>query len=177
MTPTLRHDPGLAAHLIAWKDPDDPDGPTLGEVFFPDGRLAYPTRSEVEDFLGFPEPYTISYEARVFQGLPRRMVTAVRMLCREVRDRRMVDGDPGLGMLWGAHQDYLDAHGVLTPDRLVAALVAVYELSEGDWRDQYLDEAAVTLVAEMHSIGMPPTRKMFSEMIEPACVMLGLVEV
>lgn len=178
MTVTLRHDPELHALLTDWRDPADPDGPSLGEVLFPDGRLTYPGRADVEAALGHPEPYTLGLEARTFRGLPPRLSAAVRVLCGEVMHRGWGHGhDPLLDLLWGAHQCHLDASGAVSPDRLVVSLVAVRMLADGTWLSRPdLDDAAVALVAEMHGLGMPPTRDLLCRLIEPACVMLGFVE-
>lgn len=176
MTVSLRHDMDLHLRLADWRDPHDPDSPTLGEVLFPDGRLSYPGRADVEAALGFPEPYTLGLEARTFRGLPSRMLAAVRVLCGEVMSRGWVS-DPILDHLWTAHQEHLDASGDVSPDRLVCSLVGVRLLADGTWRPHdHLDDAAWALVAEMHGLGMPPTRELLSRIVEPACVMLGFVE-
>lgn len=165
--------PTLLEHLQTWVH----DGATVASALFNDGRLSYPGRWDVEDHLGAPDPYTLAHEARVIVGLSTRCEAAIRLLSREATARHSEE-DATLELLWLTHWSAGPLEGP-SLDRLVAALVAVQELTEGIWWDQEAAVAAEVLVEEMTRLGFPPTRESLEELFdgaEPACVGLGLVQ-
>lgn len=165
--------PVLLTHLSTFEH----DGTTVAGALFSDGRLQYPGRWDVEDHLGDLEPYTLSHEARVVTGLGVKAEAAIRLLSREAT-RRHVHVDPTLDLLWTVHGSLPSPQGT-SLDRLVAALVSIQELTEGLWWDDAAQEAAIVLVAGLHSLGFPPNRAGLEELFDgadPACVGLGLVE-
>lgn len=179
MTITVRHSPQLQLHLETF----EVDGATVASVLFNGGRLSYPGRKEMEVMLGYTEPYTLSHEARVIEGLPRKVVVAIRMLAGRVPLVRKVDET--LDLLWTAHEDWI-VNGI-SPDRLVAALVMTQLLAyendlyplEGMLREE-LTVHAYELVKGMHMVGFPPSHESLEELFDgapPACVGLGLVDI
>lgn len=166
-------DPTLFDHLQTWSH----DGATVASALFQDGRIYYPGRWDVENHIGDVDPYTLGHEARVVVGLGPKAEAAIRLLSREVT-RRHAEEDGTLELLWLSHESAGPLLGA-SLDRLVAALVAVHELTVGIWWDQEAAVAAEVLVAEMTNAGFPPTRESMEELMdgaEPACVGLGLVE-
>lgn len=166
-------DSTLLAHLQTWQH----DGATVASSLFADGRLSYPGRDYVEEQLGAPDPYTLAHEARVIRGLGARAEAAVRILSWEA-NRRHASDDPTLELLWLAHESAGPLEGI-SPDRLVAALVSVQELTSGHWWDMEAGCAAQVLVEDLTALGFPPTQEGLEELFdgaEPACVGLGLVQ-
>lgn len=165
--------PVLFEHLRTWEH----DSTTVEAALFHDGRLLYPGRWDVEDHLGAQDPYTLAHEARVLVGLGARPSAAVRLLAREATERHAHE-DPTLELLWLSHGSAGGLRGT-SLDRLVAALVAINELTLGLWWDEAAVMAAQVLVADLHGLGFPPTREGLEELFdgaEPACVGLDLVE-
>lgn len=163
----------LLAHLQTW----DHDGTTVASSLFPDGRLTYPGRDYVEEQMDAEEPYTLAHEARVIVGLGLRAEAAIRLLSWEATRRHAAD-DSTLELLWLSHESAGPLEGP-SPDRLVAALVSVQELTRGHWWDLEAAAAAQVLVEELNRLGFPPTAEGLEELFdgaEPACVGLGLVE-
>lgn len=169
----LRHSRTLAEFLGQFTDSD---GGSFAELIFADGRLAYPARTDIEKVLGFDDPHTLDHESRVFHGASPRFSSAVKLLAAEATDR-LQGWDPTLDLLWSAHHTALREVGEVSVDRLVAALVAVQMFASGAWNPTEWDMPALALVEEMHMAGMPPTKHVLSELGEPACVLLGLVDV
>jgi hypothetical protein len=163
----------LLDHLQTW----DHDGATVSSALFGDGRLVYPGRDHVEHQMGAPDPYTLAHEARVIVGLGARAEAAIRLLAWEA-NRRHSNDDPTLELLWLSHESARSLEGP-SPDRLVAALVSVQELSSGAWWDPEAGVAAQVLVEELTRLGFPPSHEGLEELFdgaEPACVGLGLVQ-
>ena len=173
---TVRTNLELLEHLRTFEQ----DGATVAGALFEGGRLSYPGRRELEYMLGYTEPYTLELEARVIEGLPRRMAAAIRILADVAGD--LASSEPTLDLLWAAHSTWRSG---VSLDRLVAALVVVEMLvssnSVGTWygRDADLQQAAQVLVGGMHSIGFPPSQASLEELFDgapPAAVGLGLVD-
>lgn len=169
----VRVNDSLLKHLMDFEF----DGAKVDSLLFEGGRLSYPGRKEIEYQLGYIEPYTIDLEARVIDGLPKKMVAAIRLLSREAMSRRWLkDIDPTLELLWAAHGSW---HDGVSLDRLVSALVMVdYAMNEKTF-DSDIEMACEVLVRGMHGIGFPPTLAGLEEIFDgapPACVGLGLVD-
>lgn len=169
---TVRTNLELLDHLQKFEQ----DGASLAEVLFDGGRLAYPGRKEIEYQLGYTEPYTLELEARVIEGLSKKMAAAIRILADSARELAL--SEPTLELLWAAHSTW---RGGVSLDRLVAALVMV-EYATDD-RAVLLDDdvkrAAEVLIRGLHSTGFPPTAEGLEELFDgapPACVGLGLVD-
>jgi hypothetical protein len=170
---TVRTNNELLNHLQAF----DHDGATVDSLLFEGGRLSYPGRKEIEYQLGYVEPYTLDLEARVIEGMSKKMAASIRLLSREAMSRRWFkDLDPTLELLWMAHGAW---HDGVSLDRLVAALVMVdYAMNERTF-DSDIEKACEVLVQGMYSLGFPPTEAGLEELFDgapPACVGLGLVE-
>ncbi len=162
----------LLEHLVSHEH----DGTTVALSLFSDGRLMYPGRRDVEEQMGAEDPYTLEHEARIVVGLGRRTEAAIRMLAREASARH-TGHDPTLDLLWSAHVSAPSSEGI-SLDRVVAALVAVQELSEGNWNDPDVIEAAVVMIDGLRSAGFPPSRSGLEELFDgadPAVCGLGMV--
>lgn len=187
MSISVHTSPSLLKHLSTYQV----DGATVEGAFFADGRLQYPGRAGLELEYNYVEPYTLKQEARVIEGLGIKANACIRMLSSWAT-ASLAGTDPTVDFIWEAHDEYqlLAAHD--NPDegpsldRLLAALVAVHELKdetvkvEDDDFDQILLTAAVTLVQELHRVGLPPTHAGLEEIFdgaEPAVAALGCVEV
>lgn len=156
------------------------DGATVDSLLFEGGRLAYPGRKEIEHKLGYIEPYTLELEARVIEGLPKKMSAAIRLLSREAVSTPgpLAEDhlDPTLELLWMAHGAWNDE---VSLDRLVAALVMVEYATRVGPLDPNVEMAAEVLVRGLHALGFPPTHEGLEELFDgapPACIGLGLVE-
>jgi hypothetical protein len=152
------------------------DGATVDSLLFEGGRLAYPGRREIEYQLGYVEPYTLELEARVIEGLPKKVSSAIRVLADAARALAM--SEPTLDLLWAAHSSWREG---VSLDRLVAALVMVeYATDDRSWIvDEDVQRAAEILIRGLHSTGFPPTDEGLEELFDgapPACVGLGLVD-
>lgn len=170
---TVRPNLKLMEHLKTY----EVDGGTVDSLLFEGGRLSYPGRKDIEHQLGYIEPYTLELEARVIEGLPQKMVAAIRLLSREAISRRWFkEIDPTLELLWMAHGAF---HEGVSLDRLVAALVMVdYAVNERTF-DEDIEIAAHVLVHGLHTLGFPPSEEGLEELFDgapPACIGLGLVE-
>lgn len=171
---SVKHSPGLERHLSTF----EVDGITVASMLFPDGRIFYPGRRQVEQLLQGPDPYTLAHEARVVEGLYGSVVRSIWVLSAAATE--MPDLDPTLEVLWASHASSRPATGgAPSLDRLVAALVAVQAAREGSQRNPAVEEAAVVLVRALDSLGFPPRPPSLEELWDgaaPACVGLGLVE-
>lgn len=169
---TVRTNVELMQHLSTFVH----DGATVDSLLFEGGRLSYPGRKEIEYQLGYVEPYTLELEARVIEGLPKKLAAAIRILSAAASQLAL--DDPTLELLWKAHGSW---SGGISLDRFVAALVVV-EYATDD-RNCTVNEdvvmAAEALIIGLHSLGFPPTELGLEELFDgapPACVGLGLVE-
>lgn len=176
MAVVVRTNLELLEHLRSFQQ----DGATVESLLFEGGRLSYPGRREIEYQLGYVEPYTLELEARVIEGLPPRMIAAIRVLAQFARtipnDDWSTEIDPTLELLWLSHEAW-DRNGI-SLDRLVAALVGV-NFAMNNKQDDVIEDAAAILVRGMHSLGFPPTHEGLEELFDgapPAAVGLGLVD-
>jgi hypothetical protein len=169
---TVRTNTELLNHLTEFVH----DGATVSSLLFEGGRLSYPGRKEIEYQLGYVEPYTLELEARVIEGLPKKMEAAIRFLAAE-SDHLLLSGDDAtLELLWKAHSSWT---GGISLDRLVAALVVVSYAIDGRTLSSDVERAAEMLVRGLHSLGFPPNEAGLEELFDgapPACVGLGMVE-
>jgi hypothetical protein len=168
---TVRTNKELLEHLRTHQI----DGGTVEALLFEGGRLSYPGRKEIEYQLGYTEPYTLDFEARVIEGISPRLASVIRFLADHATAGA---SDPTLELLWQAHASWREG---ISLDRLVAALVCV-EMARDDRAALFNDDvinAAEMLVRGLHSIGFPPTELGLEELFDgapPACVGLGLVD-
>lgn len=172
----VRTNEDLLNHLSTF----EVDGASVGSLLFEGGRLTYPGRREIEYELGYAEPYTLHMEARVIEGLSKKVAASIRILSRFARtipnDDWSEEIDPTLELLWIAHESW-DRNGI-SADRLVAALVAV-NFAMNNKQDSLIEEACETLIRGLHSCGFPPDRESLEELFDgapPASVGLGLVD-
>ncbi len=168
---TVRTNVELMQHLTTFVH----DGATVDSLLFEGGRLSYPGRKEIEYQLGYVEPYTLDLEARVIEGLPKKMAAAIRILADGMQ-YIVGDSEPTLEMLWAAHSSWRNG---ISLDRLVAALTMVETIIENDTRNTDLIAAADILLTGLWMLGFPPTEAGLEELFDgapPACVGLGLVE-
>lgn len=186
MTIVVRHSPDLQTHLETF----EVDGTTVAATLFHGGRLAYPGRKDLEQSLGYTEPYTIQHESRVIEGLPRNVRDAVLKLAEAAQ--HISELDPTLELLWEAHSSWR-AHkarvDAVSGDRLVTALAIIQLLTLESDLGAYFDEtydtkslasAATKLLTYMHSVGLPPSSESLEEIFDgapPASVGLGLVDI
>lgn len=171
----VTHSPKLMEHLAKF----EVDGTTVEATLFADGRLMYPGRHDIEQTMKAPEPYTMWHEARVIEGLFESISTAIWKLSAFVSSAD--DLDPTLEVLWRSHANSEGLRIPPSPDRLVAAMVAIEKLKDsrrpsGD----HLDEAAYVLVRGFAAAGFPLSANALEEIWDgaaPACVGLGLVDI
>lgn len=161
------------------------DGSTVETALFSGGRLQYPGRNDIEQQLGFADPYTLELEARVIEGMHYKAAASVRFLSRLATESIADDNsvDQTLQFIWAAHDSYKWEWHNPSLDRLVAALVyieMVKDKKQVGFVPSIVSDAAVSLVKYMHSIGLPLTREGLEEIFDgaaPACVGLGFVEI
>lgn len=167
----IRTSEGLLEHLKTYQY----DGANVGSLLFEGGRLSYPGRRRFEFEMGYSEPYTLELEARVIIDLPRRLEAAIRILARAAN--RLETIDPTLELLWYTHSVWM--RNGISLDRIVAALVTVQYHIDSSFEDDEIEDAASTMIAMMHAIGLPPRRETFEEIFDgapPACVGLGMID-
>jgi len=171
---TIRHSAPLQAHLEGFQV----DGATVQSVLFPDGRLMYPRRVEVERDLMAQDPYQIWHESRVVEGFALSVRASIRLLSAEATER-LADGDQTLELLWRSHAAFAaDSDEGPSFDRIVAALVMVRELVDTSAPSSDLSEAAAVFIRGLYLMGFPPHRVSMEELWDgaaPACVGLNLV--
>ncbi len=160
------------------------DGATVGTLLFENGgRLSYPGRKDIEYELKQAEPYTLDHEARVLEGLSKSLAASIRLLAFEAT-YRFCGHDSTLDLLWVSHNAYQTENKEhIALDRLVAALVSVQALQNGEWNHikdaKILFEAAEVMILEMHRVGLPPTIDGLDELFDgapPASVGLCLID-
>lgn len=171
----IRTSPKLLEHLKTHEF----DSATVDALLFSGGRLHYPGRQNVEQELGYTDPYTIDMEARVIDGLSRKAAAAIRYLSNQIT-AEIVKGeyiDGALELLWATHAAYVDEKASPALDRFVAALVMIQK--SFDSKDHNIIAASERLLIELHKIGFPPTHESMEELFDgapPACVGLGMVD-
>lgn len=176
---TVRKSLALYEHLMKYTV----DGATVGTLLFDDGgRLSWPGRKELEYQLAYVEPYDLSLEARVIDGLPKATAASIRFLARVATEAHKWH-DSTLDLLWVSHMEY----AAFAPpgegpalDRIVAALVAIHDARDNDlMQNPLISKAAETFITGMNWIGLPMNQAGLEEIFdaaEPACLGLGLVE-
>jgi hypothetical protein len=173
---TVRQSPTLLEHLRTYQV----DGATVESALFAGGRLQYPGRKEIEQELGYSDPYTLELESRVIDGFFQSISASIRFLSAEAT-AGLRGVDDTLDLLWGSHAAYpRRINEGPSLDRLVAALVMVEEARSGRQAGADIEYASAVLVRGLTAAGFPAGRRALEEICAdapPACVGLGMVEI
>lgn len=176
MSIMIRQSEALLEHLKSY----EVDGATVDSLLFAGGRLHYPGRKEVEQLLGFADPYTIELEARTIDGLFQSIAASIRLLASEAT-RFFRGTDPTLDLLWGSHAAYQRSPSEgPSLDRLIAALVMVEHVREHGHPDRDIEHACTVMINGMIAIGFPASEMALEELCDgslPACAGLNLIEI
>ena len=170
---TVRQSPTLLNHLKI----HDHDGATVETALFEGGRLQYPGRQQIEQQLGFMDPYTIELESRVLVGFFQSVTASIRLLSRAATET-FRGQDETLDLLWDSHNSYVRPSGEgPSLDRLVAALVMV-EHAKQTQTSPDIEYACLVLIRGLSAAGFPPGQRALDELwadCPPACIGLGLI--
>lgn len=177
MNIAVRQSENLLQHLRNFEF----EGATVESLLFDGGRLSYPGRKEIEQQLGFADPYTLEMEARTLDGLFQSISTSIRFLAREATRTFHGKIDPTLDLIWGVHDAY-PRHEDEGPslDRLVAALVMVQHVLDVGSTDKDVQHACSVMINGLTAIGFPPSEKALEELCDgapPICVGLNMVTI